>query len=122
MTEEVIFTRETAPVKDYIFVRCESKVHRVPFDEILYIEGMSEYVKIVTKNRVKPLLPLLSMRKMIDGLPKDRFMRIHRSYIVNLDAIDEVQRMHVIIGEESFPISEMYKEQFLQFVNSYIVD
>lgn len=95
MTEEVVFTRETAPTKDYIFVRCESKVHRVPFDDILYIEGMSEYVKIVTKNRVKPLLPLLSMRKMIDGLPKDRFMRIHRSYIVNLDAIDEVQRMHV---------------------------
>ncbi|MDO4462562.1 MAG: LytTR family DNA-binding domain-containing protein [Bacteroidia bacterium] len=101
----------------YIFVRCESRIIKVLFDDILYIEGMSEYVKIVTKSRTRHLMPLLSMRRMIDSLPSNLFMRVHRSYIVNLDAIDEIHRMHIVIGQDTLPVSEMYKEAFYNWVD-----
>lgn len=104
----------------YLFVRCESRILKVRFDEILYIEGMSEYVRIVVKDRPKPIMPLLSMKRMMDALPPHLFMRIHRSYIVNLEAIDEVQRMHVIIGQESIPISDMYKDDFYKYIDAHL--
>lgn len=104
----------------YFFIRCESRIVKIRYDEVLYIEGMSEYVRVVTKNRPKPLMPLLSMKRMLDILPPHLFMRVHRSYIVNLEAIDEVQRMHVIIGQESIPISDMYKDDFFNYIDSHL--
>ncbi|MCQ2237370.1 MAG: LytTR family transcriptional regulator [Bacteroidales bacterium] len=121
MSENLSNTNQNlqTPPPPYIFVRCESRIIKVFYDDILYVEGMSEYVRIVTKSRSKHLMPLLSMRRMIDSLPSHMFMRVHRSYIVNLDAIDEIQRMHIIIGQESIPVSEMYKEEFYNWVDQH---
>ncbi len=121
MSENLSNTNQNlqTPPPSYIFVRCESRIIKVFYDDILYVEGMSEYVRIVTKSRSKHLMPLLSMRRMIDSLPSHMFMRVHRSYIVNLDAIDEIQRMHIIIGQESIPVSEMYKEEFYNWVDQH---
>ncbi|MBQ7415388.1 MAG: LytTR family transcriptional regulator DNA-binding domain-containing protein, partial [Prevotella sp.] len=86
--------------------------------DIRYIEAMSEYLKIYLEGEPKPIITLLSMKKMEERLP-DHFMRIHRSYIVNLLKIQEVNKNRVIMDANTYlPIGDMYKDAFQSYLDT----
>ncbi|MBR1415061.1 MAG: response regulator transcription factor [Prevotella sp.] len=106
---------------DSFFVKTDSRTVRVAISNIRYVEAMSEYLKLHLEDQPRPLITLLSMKKMEDFLPST-FMRIHRSYIVNLDKVQEVNKNRVIMGpDEYLPIGENYKEQFNEYLNGRIL-
>jgi two-component system, LytTR family, response regulator LytT len=103
--------------KDFLFIKSDYKVLRINFSDIIYIEGMSEYIKIHLANS-KPVMTLLSMKFIEEQLPTDRFMRVHRSYIVNLTKISVIERNRIIFdGKVYIPVSEQYKVRFQEYVD-----
>lgn len=103
--------------KDYLFIKSEYKLIRINFNDIVYIEGMKEYVRIHLSGQ-KPVMSLLSMKSLEEKLPKNRFMRVHRSFIVNLEKIMVVERFRIIFDKVNIPVSENYKEKFQEFLNN----
>lgn len=102
--------------KDFLFIKSEYKVIRVNFSDIIYIQGMSEYVKIHTYNS-RPIMSLLSLKQLEAQLPWERFMRVHKSYIVNLDRVNVVERGEIYYDDGTvIPISAQYKEKFNDFL------
>lgn len=111
--------RESSPVQDdgTLFVKTDYRVVRISINDIRYVEGMSEYLRIYLEGQPKPVITLLSMKKMDDYLPAGQFMRIHRSYIVNLQKIQEVNKNRVILDSDTYlPIGDLYKEQFNDYL------
>ena len=103
---------------DYVFIKTDYRVIKLNIADIRYIEAMSEYLKIWRDGESKPIITLLSMKKMEERLP-DYFMRIHRSYIINLQKIPEVNKNRIILDENtSLPIGDLYKEAFQSFLDS----
>ena len=93
---------------DCLYVKSDYKMLRVPISSIKYIEGMSEYVRIFVEDNAKPSVSLLSMKKLEESLPADAFMRVHRSYLVNLNKVKEVSKMRIVYdGDVYVPIGEM---------------
>jgi DNA-binding LytR/AlgR family response regulator len=112
-------TVSTVDEDDAIFLKTEYKVVRLQIRDILYVEGMSEYLKIYVEGQPKPLIILLSMKKMEERLPVSSFMRIHRSYIINLKKIQEVNKNRVIMDSETYlPIGDLYREKFQDYINT----
>ena len=111
-------TQERVPVqgeiqgRDFIFIKSDYKTIRINVNDILFIEGLKDYVKLHTAD--KPILSLLSLRTLEQGLPPERFMRVHRSYIVALNRIDIIEKSRIRIGQHSITISEMYRDAFLK--------
>ena len=109
------------PNPDTIFVKTDYRMVKINIADIRYIEGMSEYLKIYLEGEAKPIITLLSMKKIEMRLPEN-FMRIHRSYIVNLHKIQEVNKNRVIMDAETYlPIGDMYKEDFLRYLESNLL-
>ncbi|RZK15310.1 MAG: response regulator transcription factor [Hymenobacter sp.] len=108
-----------APEEEHIFLKVEYQLIRVTLNDILYIEGLKDYVKVHLKSTPRALLSLMSLRAMEEKLPARRFMRIHRSFIVALDKIESVRRLTVQIGTETIPVGEQYKEVFGQFLSRW---
>jgi DNA-binding LytR/AlgR family response regulator len=108
-----------APEEDHIFLKVEYQLIRVALSDILYVEGLKDYVKVHLKSTPRALLSLMSLRSMEEKLPARRFMRIHRSFIVALDKIESVRRLTVQIGNETIPVGEQYKEAFGQFLSRW---
>ena len=107
---------------DSIFVKSDYRVLRVPVNSIRFIESMSEYVRIFVENEPTPIVTLLSMKKVEEVLPKNIFMRVHRSYIVNLRKIKEVSRMRIVYDNNVFiPIGDMYKDNFFEYIDSHFI-
>ena len=103
---------------DTIFVKTDYKVVKLAISDIRYVEGMSEYLKIHLQSQPKPVVTLLSMKKMEEYLPA-YFMRIHRSYIINLKQIQEVNKNRVIMDADTYlPIGDNYKEAFNDYLNT----
>lgn len=103
---------------DTIFLKTDYRIVKVKLSDIRYIEGMSEYLKVWVDNEPKPIITLLSMKKMEERLP-DCFMRIHRSYIIPLDKIQEVNKNRVIMDADTYlPIGDLYKEAFQHYLDS----
>ena len=103
---------------DTIFLKTEYRIVKVSISNIRYIEGMSEYLKVHVEGENKPIITLLSMKKIEERLP-DYFMRIHRSYIVNLKMIQEVNKNRIIMDKETFlPIGDMYKDTFQHYLDT----
>ena len=103
---------------DALFFKTEHRVVRVELSKIRYIEGMSEYIKIHLEGQ-KPLTVLLAMKKLEERLPSKDFMRIHRSYIINLRKIQEVNKNRVILDADTYlPIGDLYRDTFNQYLNS----
>ena len=103
---------------DTIFLKTEYRIVKVSISDICYIEGMSEYLKVHVEGESKPIITLLSMKKIEERLP-DYFMRIHRSYIVNLKRIQEVNKNRIIMDKETYlPIGDMYKDTFQQYLDT----
>ena len=104
--------------EDILFLKSDYRIVKVSIPEIRYIEGMSEYLKVWIEGQPKPVITLLSMKKMEERLP-DYFMRIHRSYIVNLTKIQEVNKNRIIMDANSYlPIGDLYKETFQAYLNN----
>ncbi len=103
--------------KTSLFVKADYKLIQIEFDTILYIEGLKDYVKIYQTGSDKPVLSLMSMKSLEENLPENRFMRVHRSFIVNLDKIKTIERNRIVFGDTYIPISENYKDKFQQFIN-----
>ena len=102
----------------YMFVKSEYKVVRINFDDILYIESMREYVRFHLSDG-SSVMSLLSIRRVENYLPQSQFKRIHRSYIVNLDKVNLVERQRVIFDEQTaVPISDQFKEKFQDFLDT----
>ncbi|MEJ2005319.1 MAG: LytTR family DNA-binding domain-containing protein [Cyclobacteriaceae bacterium] len=95
---------------EYILFKVEYQYEKVFLKNILYIEGLKDYVKVHTVNRENPLLSLMSLKKLESRLPQDQFMRIHRSFIVNLDKVDIIGRTYIRIGKNEIPVSDNYRE------------
>jgi DNA-binding LytR/AlgR family response regulator len=103
---------------DTLFVKTDYRVVKVGIADIRYVEGMSEYLKLHLDSQPKPIVTLLAMKTLEERLPQN-FMRIHRSYIVNLDKIQEVNKNRVILDADTYlPIGDSYKEQFNKFIES----
>lgn len=102
---------------DFLFLKSEYKIKRINFNDILYIEGLKDYVKVYTRNDPKPVLSLTSMKSLEIKLPESMFMRVHRSFIVNLEKIDTIQRSRIIFGKVYIPVSDQYKDKFQEFLN-----
>lgn len=100
-----------------IFVKSEYKQIRIHLESVLYFEGLKDYIKIWLANEPKPVLTLMSLKHLEEILPKNNFMRVHRSYIVALDKINIIERGQIIIGKERITVSDQYKEKFLQFLS-----
>jgi len=101
---------------DYIFVKADGRIHKVLFSKIDFVESASEYVKIFV-NGEKPLMSLMTMKNLEAALPADRFMRVHRSFIVNLDNITTIERNRIIYYNKIYvPVSDQYKDIFKEFV------
>lgn len=103
---------------DYLFVKSEYRILKIEFRKIIYIEGMREYVRIFSEDQ-KPVMSLLSMKKVQSVLPEKDFMRVHRSYIVNLNKVTMVERSRIIFNQDTYiPVSEQYKSDFQEFLDS----
>lgn len=105
---------------DYIFLKVEYQLVKVMLKDITHVEAYKDYVKVHLLDKPNPLLSLTSMKNMEGILPKDKFMRIHRSFIINLEHIDSVSRNVVKIGNHQIAVSENYKEVFLEFMNKWM--
>jgi len=109
-------TSNTSDDDDTIFIKTDYKVIKLAISDIRYVEGMSEYLKLHLKSQSKPIVTLLSMKKMEEYLPP-YFMRIHRSYIINLKEIQEVNKNRVIMDADTYlPIGDNYKEAFNDYL------
>lgn len=84
--------------------------------KILYIEGLKDYVKIFVEDESRPVLSLMSMKSLEDMLPSDRFVRVHRSFIVQPEKIKVIERNRIVFGKEYIPISDNYKQHFLEMI------
>jgi len=104
-------------VRNSIFVKSDYKLIQIEFNNILYIEGLKDYVKFYLEGNENPVLSLMSMKALEENLPASRFMRVQRSFIVNLDKIKTIERNRIVFGKEYIPVSDNYKEKFQQFVN-----
>jgi len=102
---------------DFLFLKSEYKVRRINFSDILYIEGLKDYVKVYLKNEQRPVLSISTLKNIEAKLPPDRFMRVHRSFIVNLEQVNTIERSRILFGNVRIPVGEQYKEKFEEFLN-----
>ncbi len=106
---------------DFLFIKSDYKILRINLKDIVYIESQREYVQIFIENHT-PVMTLLSMKKLINHLPKKEFMRVHRSFIVNLNKITVVERSRIVFGDVYIPVSEQYKPDFQKFLdNNFLI-
>ena len=101
-----------------LFVRVDSQLRQVEISRILYVTGLKDYVMIYLEGEARPLITHVTMKAMEEMLSTGRFMRVHRSYIVNLKKITEVSRLRIVFGETYIPVGENYKDQFTEYINS----
>ena len=121
---ELMHLKPDAPEKDddFLFIKSEYKLVRINLNDIRYIEGMKEYVRIHLDGQ-KPVMTLLSMKSLEEKLPETKFMRVHRSFIVNTDKITTVERFRIVFDEKVFiPVSENYKEKFTAFLKDKFLE
>jgi DNA-binding LytR/AlgR family response regulator len=108
----------TSENDDTLFLKTDYRIVKVSVSDIRYIEAMSEYLKVHLRGDQKPIVTLLSMKKIEERLPHN-FMRIHRSYIINLDNIREVNKNRVILDADTYlPIGDNYKDAFQQYLDT----
>jgi len=94
----------------FFFVKTENRMQRVNFSEILYIEGLKDYLIIQCKS--EKVLCLQNFKKMEEALPESNFLRVHRSYIVALDKINSIERKRIYVGNKIIPIGDTYRKLF----------
>jgi len=103
-----------------IFLKVEYQLVRIDLDDILYFEGLKDYVKVELKNTAKAVLSLTSLKALEEKLPPKRFMRVHRSFIVSLNKITSMTKSSIQIGKKVITIGDQYKDAFLQFTGKWL--
>ncbi len=103
----------------FIFIKSEYKLQKVCFDDILYIEGVKDYVKFYIADGSKNIMSLMNMKKVEEFLPSPEFMRIHRSYIVHMPKVSLIDRFRIVMGEQYLPISESYKDNVQKYIEEH---
>jgi DNA-binding LytR/AlgR family response regulator len=98
---------------EYILVKSDYNTLKINFEDIIFVEGLKDYVKIYTFDNKKPIVTHNSLKKIQQALPQNRFIRIHKSFIISLKYISSINKAQVIIGENYIPIGESYKSNFL---------
>ncbi|MEO8886303.1 MAG: LytTR family DNA-binding domain-containing protein [Mucilaginibacter sp.] len=101
-------------MNDFIFVKSEYKIQKVYLHQILYIEGLKDYISIFTPT--ERIITLQNMKKMEETLPERHFMRVHKSYIVALNKIDSIERSRIFIGDKIIPVGDTYRDQFFKVI------
>jgi two-component system, LytTR family, response regulator len=107
---------QSTPSEEYIFVKDGTKLLKVTLKDILYIQGLKDYVKIKTKD--KQIVSLQTMKSLEEILPTHQFVRIHNSTIISYDAIEEIERDKVKIADQYFTVSDSYKKEFKEWIES----
>lgn len=103
---------------DGLFVKSEYKIIKIAFADITYIEGLKDYVKFYVVGKDRPIMSLMSLKILEEKLPQKHFMRVHRSFIVNLNKIQTIERNQIVFGKVIIPVAEKYKDQFQLYVKS----
>lgn len=106
---------------NHIYVKSDYKIVQIELDKILYIEGLKDYIKIYTEDNPRPILSLTSMKIMEEKLPSNRFIRVHRSYIVQKQKIKIIDKGRIVFGKEYIPVSDSYKQELQNYVNEHII-
>ena len=104
----------------FIFVKSDYKLVRIDLDDILFIEGLKDYVRIYTENGDK-IMSLMNMKTLEDFLPKPEFLRSHRSYIVHMNKVKCLDRFRMNIGENYIPVSESYKDVIMAYLDNHTI-
>lgn len=110
--------QETYRQDRFVFVKSDYKLIRISLDDILYIEGLKDYVRIYLENGDK-ILSLMNMKKLEEYLPKEEFMRTHRSYIVHMPKVSTIDKLRMVFGNAYIPISDSYKEEVLAYFDRH---
>lgn len=103
----------------FMMVKVEYSTIRVNLDDILYIEGLKDYVKIYSGG--KTIVTKTTMKNIVEKLPPDRFLRVHKSYIVSVDKIDMIENNRIVIGKQRIPVGESFRIPFLKMVNKNLI-
>lgn len=100
--------------REFMFLKTEYRMQKVNFDDILYIEGMKDYLRVKTTDT--SIMTIMTFKKMVEILPKDNFIRVHRSYIVPLSKIESIERSRIKIGDQLIPLGDLYKDDFYKLL------
>jgi len=103
-------------VQNILFVKVEHKMQKVDLEEVLYIEGLKDYISIYTNN--ERIITLQNLKKIDSSLPDKRFVRVHKSYIVSLDKIDSIEKGKINIGQKQIPIGDTYRDLFYKKIEN----
>ncbi|MBN1950546.1 MAG: response regulator transcription factor [Bacteroidales bacterium] len=101
----------------FLFLKSEYKIRRINFGDILYIEGLKDYIKVYLEGESRPVLSINTLKSLEEKLPQDRFMRVHRSFVINLQKISTIERSRIIFSDKYIPVSDQYKEKFNDFIS-----
>ncbi len=107
----------TTDDEDFFFVKSDYRLVRINYDEVRYIEGLKDYVKIYVDGNSRPILSLLQLKVLEPKLERHGFVRLHRSYIVNVRKITGVERSSVVVGTDTLPISDGYRQKFQEVIS-----
>ena len=114
-----ITQRQQATAQDrFMFVKSDYKLIRISLDDILYIEGLKDYVRIYLEDGTK-VMSLMNMKKLEDYLPRPEYLRTHRSYIVHMTKVQQIDRFRIVFGQEYIPISDSYKEEVQRYFEEH---
>ena len=106
----------------FIYVKSDYKLVRIDLDDIMYIEGVKDYVRIVLSNSSQPVMCLMNMRTLEEYLPTPEFLRVHRSYIVHMSKVQSIDRFRFVFGDTYIPISESYKDVVNDYLNMHTLN
>lgn len=108
-------TIDNEQIKDFIFVKTEHKIQKIELKDIQYIEGLKDYISIYTKT--ERIITLQNMKKMEETLPKDNFIRVHKSYIIAIDKIQNIERSRISINSNLIPVGDTYRDEFFKMID-----
>lgn len=108
---------ESASVEpEAIFLKSERRIVRVELDQVLYIEAMRDYMKVVFDGEREPIFSLMSLKSFLSLLPAGRFIRVHRSFLVQKSKIGTIENGHIVFGRVQVPVGRLYKGDLLRFL------
>ena len=115
------FNKSEVASRDRIILKSEYKLVQVKTSDILYIEGVKDYVKVVLDNNPNGIMTLMNIKSLEQALPPDKFMRVHRSFIVNTSKITLIERNRIVFGKTYIPVSDTYKAAFSAYISAHSV-
>ena len=100
--------------KEYLFVKSDKKIIKIDFSNILFAEAYGDYIKIHTSKEV--VLVLMPLKKILEQLPANQFVRVHKSYVIAIDKIDQIEGNTIKIGENEIPVGKNFRQDFINLV------